>query len=434
MTDRTYTVGQVNSYIRNMLREDYFLQRISVKGEVSNLKYHPSGHIYFTLKDKTSAIHAVMFASNRRGLTFPMKDGDQVVVTGSIDVYERAGDYQLYARRIEREGIGDLYQRFEELKKQLSEMGMFAAEYKKPIPKYAMRIGVVTAPSGAAVRDIIQISKRRNPYVEIILCPAQVQGMGAVPSIVSGIERLDAMGLDVLIVGRGGGSIEDLWAFNEEAVARAIFNCETPIISAVGHETDTTIADYVADLRAPTPSAAAELAVFDYYQFQRNIADRRNRLHAEIEYTISGIRQRQRGYAGRLRSASPAQKIIRYHERVQQMQHRLLLTSPLRRAADLKQDAMHDEERMASLMDAALQKAIRRRSIAAARLEGLSPAKKLAAGYSFVTDDRGHTIRSATQVKAGDLLQIHLAKGRLEAAVTQTYLDDSENIDGREET
>lgn len=434
MTDRTYTVGQVNSYIRNMLREDYFLQRISVKGEVSNLKYHPSGHIYFTLKDKTSGIHAVMFASNRRGLTFPMKDGDKVVVTGSVYVYERAGEYQLYARRIEQEGIGDLYQRFEELKRQLSEMGMFAAEYKKPIPKYAMRIGVVTAPSGAAVRDIIQISKRRNPYVEIVLCPALVQGEGAVPSIVSGIERLDAMGLDVLIVGRGGGSIEDLWAFNEEAVARAIFNCETPIISAVGHETDTTIADYVADLRAPTPSAAAELAVFDYDQFQRNIEERRNRLHTEIAYTISGIRQRQRGYAGRLRSASPAQKIIRYHERVQQMQHRLVLSSPLRRAADLKQDAMHDEERMASLMETALQKAIRRRSIAAARLEGLSPAKKLAAGFSFVTDDMGHTVRSAAQVKSGDLLRIHLSKGRLDAAVTQTYLDDSENIDGREET
>lgn len=264
-----YSVSQVNTYIKNMFAQDFALNRIQVKGEVSNLKYHTSGHIYFTLKDGGSALAAVMFAGRRAaGLKFRMQEGQQVIVRGSIEVYERDGRYQLYAKEIEPDGTGDLYRRFVELRDRLEEMGMFAGEYKQPIPRYARTVGIVTASTGAAIRDIMNISARRNPYVQLVLFPAQVQGEGAVPSIVKGIEVLDRMGLDVIIVGRGGGSIEDLWAFNEEAVARAIFACRTPVISAVGHETDVTIADYVADLRAPTPSAAAELAVFDYAQFE----------------------------------------------------------------------------------------------------------------------------------------------------------------------
>ena len=263
-----YTVSQVNSYIKSMFAQDFALNKISVKGEISNCKYHPSGHIYFTLKDGGSQIGAVMFSSQRLNLKFRLEEGQQVVVQGTIDVYERDGRYQLYARQITREGTGDLYLRFEQLKQELEEMGMFDGSYKQPIPKYARRVGIVTASTGAAIRDIMNISARRNPYVQLVLYPALVQGTEAKYSIVRGIETLDAMGLDVIIVGRGGGSIEDLWAFNEEMVARAIFNCSTPIISAVGHETDVTIADYVADLRAPTPSAAAELAVFDYSQFE----------------------------------------------------------------------------------------------------------------------------------------------------------------------
>ena len=263
-----YSVSQVNSYIKNMFTQDFLLRRISVKGEVSNCKYHTSGHIYFTLKDGGGTLSAVMFAGQRRGLSFRLAEGQQVVVKGNVDVYERDGKYQLYAAEIELAGRGDLFLRFEKLRNELEEMGMFAAEYKQDIPRYATKIGIVTAPTGAAVRDIINISKRRNPYVQLVLYPALVQGAEAKYSIAKGIETLDAMGLDVLIVGRGGGSIEDLWAFNEEMVARAIFACRTPVISAVGHETDVTIADYVADLRAPTPSAAAELAVFDYEQFE----------------------------------------------------------------------------------------------------------------------------------------------------------------------
>ena len=250
MARNVYTVAQVNSYIKNMFTQDYMLQSISVKGEVSNCKYHTSGHIYFTLKDRSGTIACVMFAGSRSGLAFRMSEGMQVVVTGRIDVYERDGKYQLYAQKITRQGIGDLYARFEQLKRELEEEGMFAAQYKRPIPKYIRTLGVVTAQTGAAVRDIINIAGRRNPYVQIILYPAIVQGEAAVQSIINGIHALEDAGVDVIIAGRGGGSIEDLWAFNEEAVARAVFECSVPVISAVGHETDTTIIDFVADLRA----------------------------------------------------------------------------------------------------------------------------------------------------------------------------------------
>ena len=258
-----YSVGQVNNYIRTMFDQDFMLNKIYIKGEVSNCKYHTSGHIYFSLKDESGTISCVMFAGQRKGLGFAMKNGDKVVAGGSVSVYERDGKYQLYAREITLEGAGLLYERFLALKKELEEMGMFAPEYKQPIPVWAKKVGIVTAPTGAAVQDIRTVAGRRNPYVQLILYPALVQGEGAKESIVRGIEVLDDYGVDVIIVGRGGGSIEDLWAFNEEEVARAIFNCRTPIISAVGHETDTTIADFAADLRAPTPSAAAELAVAD---------------------------------------------------------------------------------------------------------------------------------------------------------------------------
>ena len=257
----TYSVGQVNRYIKNMFTQDYLLQKIYVKGEVSNCKYHTSGHIYFSLKDETGTLNCVMFAGHRRGLAFAMKNGDKVIVGGSVDVYERDGRYQMYAKEITLEGAGALYERYLALKQELEDMGMFAQEYKQPIPRFIRRLGVVTAPTGAAVQDIRNISYRRNPYLQIILYPALVQGAGAAESIVKGIQMLDKTDVDVIIVGRGGGSIEDLWAFNEEIVARAIFECSTPIISAVGHETDFTIADFAADLRAPTPSAAAELAV-----------------------------------------------------------------------------------------------------------------------------------------------------------------------------
>lgn len=396
MMKNVYSVGQVNTYIKNMFAQDFMMQRISVKGEVSNCKYHTSGHIYFTLKDSVGAISAIMFAGNRRGLKFPMKEGDKVVVTGSVEVYERDGKYQLYAREIEPDGAGSLFLKFEALKRELEEMGMFAPEYKRPIPKYARTIGVVTAPTGAAVRDIQKIAARRNPYVQLILYPALVQGEGAVESIINGIHALDAYGVDVMIVGRGGGSIEDLWAFNEEEVARAIFECDTPVISAVGHETDTTIADFVADLRASTPSAAAEMAVFDYYAVKEQLLAAENRMRFMLTQKIDQNRMKLEHYRTRLQAASPAGK----------------LRENRRYAVDL-------EEKLKQRMEQILTEKRHRLGLLSGQLEGVSPAKKLSQGYSYVADSEGKPVTEASQVLPGDELQIHLYKGRLKAKVTE---------------
>jgi exodeoxyribonuclease VII large subunit len=293
-----------------MFGQDYLLNRLYVKGEVSNCKYHTSGHIYFSLKDETGAIACVMFAAQRSNMKFRLSEGQRVIVLGSVRVYERDGKYQLYANDIVLDGIGLLYERFQALKKELEEMGMFALEYKKPIPVYCKKVGIVTAPTGAAIRDIMNISRRRNPYVQLILYPALVQGEMAAPSIVKGIETLDQMGLDVIIVGRGGGSMEDLWAFNEEEVARAIFNCQTPVISAVGHETDTTIADYVADLRAPTPSAAAELAVYNIRDLLDKQENYKMRINMAMSNRIRFLRKELETYELRIKNLSPAQQLL----------------------------------------------------------------------------------------------------------------------------
>ncbi len=391
------TVTQVNSYIKRMIASDLHLQSICIKGEISNCKYHSTGHIYFTLKDAGGAIPAVMFKANRvRGLAFPMKDGDQVLVSGSISVYERDGKYQLYANHITLDGAGDLYVRYEQLKKELQEMGMFDDAYKKPIPRYATKIGVITAPTGAAVRDIIQVSRRRNPHVSILLYPALVQGDGAAESIVNGLMTLDSMGLDVIIVGRGGGSIEDLWAFNEEVVARAVFSCATPIISAVGHETDTTICDYVADLRAPTPSAAAEQAVFSYADAKANLLSQQIRLQQAMQKNLQKNRQKLSGY-----------------------EERLKLLSPMGRLRENRQRLMHLEERMQQDMDRILEKRRNQICLFAERLDGMSPLKKLSQGYSYTSDIDGKGIKSTKDLAVGDLLQVYLVDGKIKTRVDE---------------
>lgn len=390
-----YSVSQVNSYIKNMFAQDFALSRISVRGEVSNCKYHTSGHIYFTLKDRTGTLSAVMFAGQRKGLSFQLGEGQQVVVTGTVDVYERDGKYQLYARQIELDGRGDLFARFEKLRNELEEMGMFAPEYKQPIPRYAARVGVVTASTGAAIRDIMNITARRNPYVQLVLYPALVQGTGAAKSIAAGIRTLDAMGLDVLIVGRGGGSIEDLWAFNEELVARAIFDCQTPVISAVGHETDVTIADYVADLRAPTPSAAAELAVFDYRQFDAQL----------------------RAYQDAL-SRSFGRQMERRRYRLEQYLLKLRLHDPARQINEKRQRLVDQEEQMKRLMERRILDARHRLALVGGRLHGLSPLEKISRGFGFLTDEDGRRIESAASVKAGDLITVRVSDGKIQAQVT----------------
>ena len=391
-----YSVSQVNSYIKNMFAQDFALSRISVRGEVSNCKYHTSGHIYFTLKDKTGTLAAVMFAGQRRGLSFQLQEGQQVVVTGTVDVYERDGKYQLYARKIEQDGQGDLFLRFQRLRDQLEEMGMFAPEYKQPIPRYARTVGVVTASTGAAIRDIMNITARRNPYVQLILYPALVQGAGAAASIVRGIQTLDEMGLDVLIVGRGGGSIEDLWAFNEEPGARAIFNCRTPVISAVGHETDVTIADYVADLRAPTPSAAAELAVFDYRQFEEQLL----------------------AYNAALRRAMGRQ-VERRRFQADQYRLRLQLHDPMSTLRQQRQRLADLQDQMEEAMKRKLTMAKHRLALAGGRLYGLSPLEKISRGFGFLTDENSRRIEHAADVNPGDLITIRITDGRLKARVTE---------------
>ena len=396
-----FSVGQINRYVKNMFTQDFILQKIYVKGEVSNCKYHTSGHIYFSLKDETGVLSCVMFAGHRRGLAFRMKDGDRVVVGGAVDVYERDGRYQLYAKEISLEGAGALYERFLALKTELEEMGMFAQEYKQPIPAFIHRLGVVTAPTGAAVQDIRNISLRRDPYLQIILYPALVQGEGAADSIVRGIHMLDQAEVDVIIVGRGGGSIEDLWAFNEEKVARAIFECRTPIISAVGHETDFTIADFVSDLRAPTPSAAAELAVADFRQILQNIA---------------GLRDRMQKAMQRMAELGRAQ-LMQYQMRFQYLNPEAKLRDNRQRLADL-------DELLRRAMKNRIAEERHMLGIYLERYRGLSPLYKLNQGYSFVSDREGNGIISTKQVHSGDLLEISVTDGVIEAEVRSSRKED----------
>ena len=380
-----YTVAQMNSYIKNMFTQDFMLNRIYVKGEISNCKYHPSGHIYFSLKDESGTIACVMFAGSRSGLSFRMEEGQQIIVLGVVDVYARDGKYQLYARKIVRDGVGLLYERFELLKKELQEMGMFAPECKQKIPKYIRRLGVVTAPTGAAVRDIINITKRRNPFVQIILYPALVQGEGAAESIVKGIHALEAEKVDVMIVGRGGGSMEDLWAFNEEAVARAVFDCSVPVISAVGHETDTTIIDFVADLRAPTPSAAAELAVYDFMEMKKNLKLREEKLLHFMQLILERKRQKLEQYSLRMRA---------YH--------------PQQRLNEQRQFAADAENRLRREMMRRLEQEKYRLGLMAERLKGLSPLEKLSQGYAYVENSSGANVRTVSNVKQGEQITVYV--------------------------
>lgn len=370
------------------------LNRIYVKGEVSNCKYHTSGHIYFSLKDESGTIACVMFAGQRGGLSFHMREGQQIIVLGSVNVYERTGSYQLYAQEIRLDGEGTLYEKYQMLKQELEEMGMFAPEYKKAIPRYAKRIGVVTAPTGAAVRDIMNISARRNPYVQLLLYPAQVQGEGAKESIVRGIRMLETKNVDVIIVGRGGGSIEDLWAFNDECVARAIFDCQVPVISAVGHETDVTIADYVADLRAPTPSAAAELAVWDYRQLQGYLDECRLRMNRSMTGTF---------------------RINRL--RLKELDVRLSYLHPRHKLQDQQQRLIELEEELRTLMRDRVKEARHRLAIQIEKLNGLSPVRKLNQGFAYVEEADGGVVKSIRQVEMGDELTVYVTDGLIRTSV-----------------
>ena len=391
-----YSVKQVNAYIKNMFTQDYMLNRIYVKGEVSNCKYHTSGHIYFSIKDESGTIACIMFAGQRSGLSFRMTEGQQVVVLGNINVYERGGSYQLYAKEIMLDGAGVLYERFEALKNELEDMGMFAPEYKHPIPSFVKTVGIVTAPTGAAIHDIINIAARRKPYVQLVLYPALVQGDGAAASIVKGIQILESRHVDVIIVGRGGGSIEDLWAFNEAAVARAIFDCKIPVISAVGHETDTTIADYVADLRAPTPSAAAELAVYEFIGVENQLKEYQIHMRKCMLTKINTCRAKSERFALKLKYAHPQQRLNEKRQLTAEMENKI---------RQLMNDKLEiRKHRFALYMEA---------------MKRLFPLEKLSQGYSYVENAKSKTVRSIQDLDMGEAITIYVTDGRVRANVME---------------
>lgn len=391
-----YTVKQVNSYIKNMFKQDFLLNSVSVKGEISNCKYHTSGHIYFTLKDADAALSVIMFASQAARLSFKLKDGMSVVVSGRVDVFDAAGKYQLYANTVQQEGIGELYQKYEQLKQYYEDMGYFAKEYKRPLPAFTRKLGVVTSKTGAAVQDIMNISRRRNPYIQIVLYPAYVQGEHAKQSVVNGIAKLDKLGLDCIIVGRGGGSIEDLWAFNEPEVVEAIFNASTPIISAVGHETDFTLTDFVADMRAPTPSAAAELAVTEVAAVENKIFEYERRLKQQMMYSLTA----KRDYLERLKL---------------QMEY----LNPVNQIYDKRQRLMNIEDKLNMLIKRCVADNRNRLRLYASRLEGLSPLKKLDMGYGYIEDSQNDRIVSVSQVSPEDEITVYLKDGSIRSKVIE---------------
>jgi exodeoxyribonuclease VII large subunit len=393
---QAYSVTEINQYIKNLFIKDSILGHIYVKGEVSNCKYHSSGHIYFTLKDTKAQMACVMFAGQRRGLGFRLEEGQSVIALGNISVYERDGKYQLYANEIVLNGQGRLYERFEKLKKDLEEEGLFDQSHKKSIPSYSKKIGIVTASTGAAIQDIINISKRRNPYVQLILYPALVQGANSAQSVARGIGVLDKLGVDIIIAGRGGGSIEDLWAFNEEIVARAIYVCKTPVISAVGHETDITIADFAADLRAPTPSAAAELAVNDYLAYLETVRDYESMLDKAIAQRISASRTRLKEFGLRLFYASPTYQI-----------------------KQKRQYLVDAEQKLQQRMEQCLKQKRHKLELYIARLTVLSPLAKLSKGYALVLGEDNRPVQSIKNITENELLTVSLLDGDIRVKVEE---------------
>lgn len=413
---RIFTVTQIITYLKKLVTKDVTLRSVTVKGELSNVKYQ--NHIYFTLKDEESAIPGMMFESDSGSLGFRLENGMKVEITGYVGVYEQQGKVQLYARSIKREGRGELYERYLKLKDELEERGMFSDQYKLPIPQYISRLGVVTASTGAAVRDIIKVARRRNPYVEIILYPAKVQGAGAAESVARGIQVLDDAGVDVIIAGRGGGSIEDLWAFNETVVAEAIFRARTPVISAVGHETDTTIADYVADLRAPTPSAAAELAVYDHEEYLRKLDGLRSAMRDRIGRHMVNDRLRLKEMEVRLKKKKPDTVISEKKMRLANMEKDIkrLMSGQLSNCRVRLSDS---QNMMSGAMHKKQTDRRHRMAIYAERLKAVSPLEKLTQGYSYVTDEKGKNVRDASLLEKGDSINIYMLNGKVSANVRE---------------
>lgn len=406
------TVTQLNKYIKNLLETDINLSQVSIKGEISNFKLHSSGHCYMTLKDESSAIRAVMFRTYASSLKFTPENGMKIVATGKISLYERDGQYQMYIFSMQPDGLGDLHVEFEKLKAKLSAEGIFDEAHKKPIPKIPNAVGVITSPTGAAIRDIINVATRRYPSAEIIICPVLVQGENSAKQIANAIEYMNKENMaDVLIVGRGGGSIEDLWSFNEEIVAYAIYNSEIPVISAVGHETDFTIADFVADLRAPTPSAAAELAVPSVMELKANIAMYFNRMLSVTKQTIDLKRSIVSGFSlkspidyinqNRLRADNAMQKITN-----------IITEKVIRNRTRI--DAY--EQKIGNSAENQFSAKVKMLAVNVAKLDALSPLKVMTRGYS-VAQGKDGILKSINDTKKGEEITVKLTDGKLECIV-----------------
>lgn len=392
---QVYPVGKVNRYVRNLLAADELLNGIWIRGELSNFKNHSSGHKYFSIKDAEGAVAAVMFAYEAASLRFVPSEGMAVEAYGYFSLYEKTGQFQFYVQRMEPVGRGSLFQAFEALKAKLSEEGLFDEAHKKLIPRFPRRIGIVTSATGAALQDILQIAGRRNPGVRILLAPAQVQGQGAAETIVSGIRRLDAVpDVDVIIVGRGGGSIEDLWPFNEETVARAIYAAETPIVSAVGHEIDFTISDFVSDLRAPTPSAAAELTVPDRDAELFYIAGLREKMERTVRHSFDTVQRRVNEAKRRIGLMKPSARLKEKENRV----GTLRLQMKKRLEEELRVRRFRLEKAKTGIML-------------------LNPELPLGRGYAYVTDENGRQISGTASVKVGERLNVRVYDGILKSRV-----------------
>lgn len=402
MRGKVYTVGQLNGYVKRLFERDAFLTDVFVEGEISNLTLHRSGHIYFSLKDRAAQISCVMFQTYTGGLEFLPEVGMKVTVYGQVSLYEKTGAYQLYVKIMEPAGLGALYAAFEKLKSKLEKEGVFDPAHKKEIPKSAKTIAVITSPTGAAVRDIISIAGRRNPAAELVVCPVLVQGDMAADSIVKAIKDVNEWkGCDLIILGRGGGSIEDLWAFNEEKVAYAIYNSEIPIISAVGHETDFTIADFAADLRAPTPSAAAELAV-------RKASDDGRRV-------LKAYQAMERNMSRRLTYAEASlNRLIKY----------FLSDRLLREVCDMEGYAVELEERLDKSLAQKIERLEGRLIKAVSLIESLSPLKVVSRGYALITDDNEKVLTSVKKLKTGESVSLRLKDGRAKATVDEIYIGE----------
>ena len=397
-----FSVTQINSYIHRIFESDYALKKIYLKGEVSNCKYHSSGHIYFTLKDAKSTLRCVMFSSDRfKGLAFHLEDGQLIEACGNISVYEQAGTYQLYVRKIELAGAGELYVRYERLKQELAEKGYFDFERKKPLPAYPEKIGIVTALTGAAIEDIRSIARRRNQTVQLYLYPAKVQGEGASAEIARGIRYFDKAGVDIIIIGRGGGSIEDLWAFNEMPVADAIYEADTPIISGTGHEVDMTIADYCADVRAATPSAACELAIPDMQSVFTKLSNYREALDMQVEQRCAQLRQQMILLQRQLEAGRPDRKLLKYKLLYERLENRL--------SQAIKEKYRSRQQMFSRYVD---------------QLSGLAPTNRLKGGYAFAQTKNGRPVASIEQLEKevpfsltfsdgeAEVIPVHLKKNK----------------------